>query len=153
EKPAGVANQDIRSLCINRASSEEWKQLYGIGPVLADRIVKFRSALGGFARVEQVAETYGLPPETYVSISKQLTRTTDHTRIPVNLATTEMLASHPYINLRQARSIAGYIKHHGALTSVEDLYQVHSLSPDDIDRFAEYMDFSTSEGTVTAIGN
>ncbi|NJL77073.1 MAG: helix-hairpin-helix domain-containing protein, partial [Saprospiraceae bacterium] len=34
----------------------------------ANRIVKFREALGGFASVEQVAETYQLPDSTFQKI-------------------------------------------------------------------------------------
>ena len=36
---------------VNRADAQEWQQLYGIGPVLSGRIVKFRDLLGGFHHI------------------------------------------------------------------------------------------------------
>ncbi|MBK6949695.1 MAG: helix-hairpin-helix domain-containing protein [Haliscomenobacter sp.] len=50
---------------VNTSDSIAWESLPGIGPVLASRILKFRQRLGGFAFVDQVRETYGLPDSTF----------------------------------------------------------------------------------------
>jgi competence protein ComEA len=53
---------------INTADSAAFEKLYGIGPVLSARIIKYRRLLGGFARVEQLKEVYGLSAETFESV-------------------------------------------------------------------------------------
>lgn len=45
---------------INTADSAMFEHLRGIGPTLAKRIVAYRSALGGFVSVNQIAEVWGL---------------------------------------------------------------------------------------------
>ncbi|MDX1476380.1 MAG: helix-hairpin-helix domain-containing protein [Saprospiraceae bacterium] len=138
------------TLCINAATREDWAALPGIGPVLSERIIKFRNALGGFSSIDQVALTYGLPPETFVSIRSRLKRSNEHKRIPVNLATTEMLASHPYISRREAQSMINYIRHNGVLRSPEDLRGLHILSAEQIEKVIAYLDFSISEDAIGA---
>ena len=53
---------ETRSLNLNEASAEDLTLLAGIGTVLSPRIVKFRSALGGFSSVDQLYMVYGLEP-------------------------------------------------------------------------------------------
>lgn len=50
---------------INTATVADWEALPGIGPVLAARIIKYRDKLGGFTRVEQVQQTYGISDSLY----------------------------------------------------------------------------------------
>lgn len=57
---------------INTASVEDWKAFPGIGDVLANRIVKFRTSMGGFTSVEQVAKTYGLSDSVFQMIKPYL---------------------------------------------------------------------------------
>ena len=47
-KPRNPGRGETRSLSLNEASAGELMSLAGIGTVLSARIVKFRSALGGF---------------------------------------------------------------------------------------------------------
>jgi competence ComEA-like helix-hairpin-helix protein len=50
----------INKLNINLASSDELIQLKGIGPVLANRIVKHRESHGKFGSVSSLSEVKGL---------------------------------------------------------------------------------------------
>ena len=47
-------------LSLNRASAKELETLPGVGPVLAERIVAFREASGGFEVVEDLLEVPGI---------------------------------------------------------------------------------------------
>lgn len=91
---------------INSANEQDWQELRGIGPGYARRIVKFRKALGGFYKIEQVAELYGLPDSTYQKIKGKLhCRPHNIKKINLNTATEEELKSHPYLNWKQAKAI------------------------------------------------
>jgi len=54
---ASIGNGTIN---INRASAKELERLPGIGPVLASRIVQFRSANGSFLTVEDLGKVPGI---------------------------------------------------------------------------------------------
>jgi len=53
---------------INTATANELKQLKGIGPVLSERIVKFRNAMGGFENIEQLNDVYGIEDSLYFTL-------------------------------------------------------------------------------------
>lgn len=53
---------------LNTATLAELEELPGIGPVLAQRIIDFREANGGFSAVEQLREVSGIGPTVYEDI-------------------------------------------------------------------------------------
>ncbi|HJV19115.1 MAG TPA: helix-hairpin-helix domain-containing protein [Sediminibacterium sp.] len=57
---------------INTAGPADWEALPGIGPVLAARIIKYRDKLGGFTRMEQVRQTYGISDSLYRALQSFL---------------------------------------------------------------------------------
>ncbi|MBL0926435.1 MAG: helix-hairpin-helix domain-containing protein [Phycisphaerales bacterium] len=57
--PALTAGESGR-LCINTATAAELDALPGIGPTLAERIVRWREKHGGFERVEDLARVEGI---------------------------------------------------------------------------------------------
>ncbi len=61
------------SIDINEADTTAFIALPGIGSKLAQRIINFRTKLGGFYSIDQVRETFGLPDSTFRKIQKQLT--------------------------------------------------------------------------------
>jgi len=126
---------------INQATAEEWQQLRGIGPGYAGRIVKFRDKLGGFASVEQVGETYGLPDSVFQQIRPQLVYSPILRFIHINSCTEEELAAHPFIQRRQARSLFLYRQHHGPFKDMEDLKKVKSLPDTVLQKLIPYLSF------------
>lgn len=57
---------------INTATVSDWEALPGIGPVLANRIVKYREKLGGFTQLAQVQKTYGISDSLYNQLAPYL---------------------------------------------------------------------------------
>lgn len=55
-------------LDINQADSAEWVRLRGIGPVLSQRIIKYRTAIGGFDAIDDIGKVYGIKKEVMESI-------------------------------------------------------------------------------------
>jgi competence protein ComEA len=73
EKPAlGKQTHQYKKIDINTATAEDWKAFPGIGDVIASRIIKFRTSVGGFKSVGQVGKTYGLNDSIFESIKPYL---------------------------------------------------------------------------------
>ncbi len=99
---------------INAADSAQWERLPLIGPVLAQRIVRFRERLGGFHEVAQVGETYGLADSVFKKIQGMLMLGEVSLRkTNLNQTDEKSLADHPYINTKLARLIVRYRSNHG----------------------------------------
>lgn len=93
---------------INTATMADFEALPGIGAGWAGRIIKYRHNLGGFVRVEQIAEVYNFPDSLYQLIKPQLwvSETSPRVeRLNLNTATYEELTKHPYLSGYQARAI------------------------------------------------
>lgn len=71
QQPTKSATPALR-LDINTADTTALRALAGIGDVLSRRIVKFRQSRGGFARIEDLQQIYGLSPETFQKIAPNI---------------------------------------------------------------------------------
>jgi competence protein ComEA len=125
---------------INLADSTDWSRLPGIGDKLASRIVHFREKLGGFYKVEQVGETFGLPDSVFLKIkpSLRLNAVLLH-QIDLNQATKEILQTHPYIRWQIAKWIIDYRLQHGRFQSVNELLQLEQLDQSLFEKLKPYL--------------
>ena len=127
---------------INKATAEEWQALRGIGPSYSKRIVKFRDELGGFAKIEQIPETFGLPDSVFQMIKPYLKISPVFRKLNVNTATLEELKAHPYISYNQARGIVNYRSQHGQFTDFEGFEKIGgALKEGDLKRLRPYFIF------------
>lgn len=126
---------------INQATAEQWQQLKGIGPGYSKRIVEQREKLGGFHRVEQVAEVYGLPDSVFQNIYLQLRPSPILRTIPINRVSVEELAAHPYINKTNARLIIQYRQQHGSYATAADLDKLYGLDAAAKAKIIPYLSF------------
>ncbi len=122
------------------ADTTELMSLYGIGPTLSKRIIKYRNSLGGFHSIDQLGEVWGLEEEVINEFSSRLIITPSIKKVNINDDPTN-LVNHPYINWSHARIIARYIDQHGAITDLETLRQLHGLPQDMIENILPYLDF------------
>ena len=126
---------------MNTADTSQLKSVFGIGPVLASRIVKFRDGLGGFVDPQQVREVYGLD-STAAARLQSVAYIAEHfapIRININQADEKALASHPYIRRSLAAAIVAYRFQHGDFKDVADLQNIKSLKPADLERLMPYL--------------
>ena len=127
---------------INRSDTLQLMKIPGIGAAFAKRIASYRNLLGGFYRLEQLQEVYGMYEELYEKIIPYLqTDSSIITPIPVNTASLDKLKSHPYINFYQAKAIIEMRKKRGKLNNIQELYLLEEFTPDDLERIKHYIAF------------
>lgn len=126
---------------INTADTLLLETIYGIGPKLAARIVRFRDRLGGFVKREQLYEVYGLD-STVVNRLLEISFIRENyepQKINVNTASEAMLSAHPYIGRNLARRIVSYRFQHGGFKEPADIKNFSPLVMDDLDRLLPYI--------------
>jgi len=125
---------------INTADSAAFEALYSIGPTLSARIIKYRKALGGFYRIEQVAETRGLSDSTYQGIKVHLTVNPALVKkIDINAADYQTLQKHPYIHAKIAHAIIGYRNENGKFESLDQLRRLKPMTNDIFEKLSQYL--------------
>ncbi|MFM1879393.1 MAG: hypothetical protein RLZZ241_2259 [Bacteroidota bacterium] len=127
--------------CLNRASAQQLTYVRGVGPVLSQRIIKFRDALGGFQRIDQLLDIYGLNPEVVRSIAAFFPVVNKPVPVKINLneASRFELVKFVYFRMEEADKILEYREIHGAFKSTLELAGVLGWSRDKIDRIALYL--------------
>lgn len=142
DKPSSPAytKKNYHIIDINTADTTEYSSLPGIGAALARRIVNFREKLGGFYRVEQVGETYGVPDSTFQKIKPYLQINNPVLKkLNINTASFEILSAHPYIKYTMAKNILSFKKQHGNFNKTEELQKIMNISPGDYEKIKYYI--------------
>ncbi len=110
---------------INAADTTALIALPGIGSKLSQRILAFRDRLGGFYKVEQIGETFGLPDSTFQKIKPRfLLSNTNVRQININTATLDEMKAHPYLRYAIANAVLQYRVQHGNYAVVTDIKKV-----------------------------
>ena len=127
---------------LNEADSAMLTKVNGIGPVYAARIVKFREALGGFYRIAQLSEVWGINDSIVEKLRPQLSlKNTQLTPLRINQIEASELKKHPYVSWKAANTIVNYRNQHGAFQDLEDLNKIYSLSDTLINKLSPYLEF------------
>jgi DNA uptake protein ComE-like DNA-binding protein len=127
---------------LNSADTLTLMRLPGVGSSFARRITGYRKLLGGYHRIEQLQEVYGMYEELYTQIVPYLKINAETiTHIPVNSASLEKLKAHPYLNFYQAKAIVELRRKKGALAGIEDLQLLEEFTPEDWVRITPYLSF------------
>ncbi len=128
---------------LNKADTAILQTIKGIGSKLSNRIVAYRSSLGGFVATNQLYQIYRLDSSVIAKIIKTSVILPDFIpkQIKINKATKEQLAAHPYINWSQAKLIIAYRNQHGGFINLNDLQKVYSIDGSWIKNNAPYLSF------------
>jgi competence protein ComEA len=126
---------------LNEADTIQLQKIYGIGSVLANRIVKYRERLGGFINADQVREVYGLDSVVIKQILKASFLDENFTprKININTADETLLSAHPYFSKKSARAIVTYRFQHQKYQSIDDLRKIELLDQQTINKIYPYV--------------
>lgn len=114
---------------INTASVQEFEALKGIGPVLAARIVGFREKQGGFVKVEDILQVYGVKDSLLQALAPYLRL--DVGRVPksnLNQASVLQLVQKAGLEVVVAQAIVRWRQQNGAFANFEALENFEGLS-------------------------
>ena len=113
----------------------------GIGPVLSQRIIKFKNALGGYIVDDQLFDVYGLDTEVTHRVLEHFTviEKPEINKININKASVKELASLAYISKHLARSIVQLRDSLGAFISLEELTEIQDFPTNKINRIKLYL--------------
>lgn len=127
---------------LNNSDTNELKKLPGIGSWYAKKIIAYREELGGYVDLGQLLELWKMTPDKVdrladrVSIDPSVVET-----IPINVATTQRLSSHPYITFAAANRIVTYREENGPFESIDDLVGAGLLNEELRLKLAPYLNF------------
>lgn len=125
---------------INSADTTLLIALPGIGSKLSQRILNYRDKLGGFYKIEQIGETFGLSDSTFQKLKPRFTISKSPLRqININTATLDELKTHPYLRYVIANAIIQYRNQHGNYSSVEDLRKIMLITDEIFNKAAPYL--------------
>ncbi len=140
DKGFSKTNSGKTTIDINTADTTALISLPGIGSKLASRIISFREKLGGFYKVEQVAETYGLPDSTFQRIRNRLRlENAELRRLDINSVSLDELKTHPYIRYNIANAIIQYRNQHGRFTGLADLRNIMIINAELFGKIEPYL--------------
>ena len=129
---------------LNLADTVQLKKIYGIGSKLSQRIIKYRSLLGGFVNMDQLYEVYYLDSQIVDIIKKEFFISNKFMPSKINLdsATLDNLAKHPYLSFQDAKLIIAYRSQHGNIHNPEDLLRIPVFDKMKLKKLAPYLRIS-----------
>lgn len=128
---------------INQATAEDLIKVYGVGPVLSERILRERNKLGSFVDMEQLAEIWGLSEEVVVEIKRNFTvlSKAEIKKVNINEASVKELSNFPYFKYALAKEIVIFRSMNGGIKNAEDLEKINGFPINKIKTIALYLDF------------
>lgn len=126
---------------LNTADTLALMRVRGVGKKLAERILKYRNALGGFVSVEQLYEVYRLDSAAIGELRKSFFVGPDFipVQLAVNTALREQLAVHPYLSPRAANAIVTYRFQHGDFSGLRDLQKIPLIDSVTLKKLLPYL--------------
>ncbi|MDR2954976.1 MAG: helix-hairpin-helix domain-containing protein [Prevotella sp.] len=127
---------------LNKADTSALKRIPGIGSAYANRIVKYRSLLGGFHNISQLGEVWGIDTELLSNIMSYIIIRPEITQLEVNSAGYQELLKHPYLNKEQVKVIIDIRERKGKIESIDRLSLLEEFTENDIKRLKNYLSFN-----------
>lgn len=125
---------------LNTSTAADLTQVRGIGAVLSERIIKYRTRLQGFDELNQLYEVYGLDSLVVENVKRQFKIKTKpkRTKIPLAVVSLEALLRIPYLSKSEAKKIIGLRTRNQNLT-LKNLRSEPGFDSLKIERLALYL--------------
>ncbi|MGB5356305.1 MAG: helix-hairpin-helix domain-containing protein, partial [Eudoraea sp.] len=126
---------------INLATETELQRVYGIGEKLSNRIIRFRTRLGGFVSNQQLFHVYGLEDNVVKNLLAQyeVKGTTKISLIDINTASSKVIREFIYFDREAANGILRYRDSAGIIKSWSELEKIENFPLDKIEIIKLYL--------------
>ncbi|WP_139956223.1 helix-hairpin-helix domain-containing protein [Flavicella sediminum] len=126
---------------LNKASIEDFKSVKGVGNVLGERIVKYRSRLKGFTYGNQLQEVWGLKPEVVEQILKKFSIQSKPSikKININTASFKEVLATPYLDYKTTKLLFNYKNSVAKIQDVKELKKIEGFPVEKYDRIVLYL--------------
>ena len=125
---------------LNKIDSSDLLKVTGIGPSYAHRILKYRERLGGFVRIDQLKEIYGMTIEKYDQIKPQfIIELSDIKKVDLNNASFKDLMRHPYSSYELAKAICRFRTKYGKIDNVDDILKAGVIADTSFRKLQPYL--------------
>jgi len=125
----------------NTCDTLDLQQIRGIGSVTSQRIIRYREQLGGFVRIEQLMEVWGIDSARFVQIAPAFIIDKQNIRkLNINTATIRELQSHPYLDYYQAKAIVETRDRQGFYTNITDILKIALIDPKTFEFIKDYLE-------------
>lgn len=128
---------------LNVATSEQLRQVSGIGGVLSNRIVEYRERLGGFSQDWQLHEIYGLDSTVVRRTLNLFTVKTpkEIIKININTASASDIATIPGVSFELAKQIWEYRRLREKINTLDELSKIDGLTQRKLQLIQLYLSF------------
>jgi len=125
----------------NTADTLDLQQIRGIGSTTSHRIVAYRERLGGFVRIEQLLEVWGIDSARYEQINEFFIIDKQNIRkININTVTIRDLQRHPYMDYWQAKAIVQNRDENGLYQNIADILKLALIDQETFDLIKNYLE-------------
>jgi DNA uptake protein ComE-like DNA-binding protein len=143
DNPTFVKKEKIAIIDINQATAEDLIKIFGIGEVIANRILTEKQKLGNFVAMEQMDAIWGLSPEVITGLNAhfQILSPPKIIKIDINNASVKELSQFPFFRYALAKQIVTYRSMNGDIKNIADLTKVKDFPVDKakiIDLYLKY---------------
>lgn len=131
----------IENIELNIVGITELTILKGVGEVLAERIVKYRSLLGGYVSEKQLLEVYGMN-DSILQINKINFKidTGEIKHLSLNNSSFKEFLRHPYLEMNDVKSVFELREYYKGELDVELLNQTKVLSDSTFGKILPYIE-------------
>lgn len=134
-----VFSSPLTKADLNTATAEDLQKVNGIGEKLSDRIVKYRTTLGGFRGEIQLKDVYGLSPEVIERVQQRFEVMETSEKKSLRSITVVELSELPYFNYELARATVKHLAANPGISSFTELADIKDFPVEKIDRIQLYL--------------
>ena len=132
--------EKITMVELNSADSIDLLKIRGIGPYFANKILAYRTNLGGFKYKEQLLEIWNFDSSRFAQVNEQILIDTNLIfKININQVDANDLKSHPYIRWNLANAIVKFREQHGKYNSLTELNNVALMTDSVFNKLSPYI--------------
>jgi DNA uptake protein ComE-like DNA-binding protein len=115
--------------------------VYGVGPILSKRIVRYRKRLQGFSMEKQLREVWGLKSEVLERILRkfEIKNAPRIEKTNINTATFKEVLSIMYLDYPQTLAVFRYKDARGKIETLEELKKIEGFPVEKYDRIVLYL--------------